>query len=164
MTTGLDVTIRSATADDISNIVSLWRELMGFHEELDPYFATADDGAERMAEWITTCIGDEEHIVLIADADSEPAGYIVAGFSQRPPVMRDRDIAMIYDLSVTQRLRRQGIGERLVREALLKIEERGVKLVEVSYVVDNEQSSSFWPKMGFEPFLMRGRLDLSADS
>lgn len=155
----MDVTIRSATADDIPNIVGLWRELMEFHAELDSYYATSDDAEERMAEWVGKCIEAEDHFVLVADADGEPAGYILVGFGQRPPVMRDRDIAMIYDLSVTQRRRRQGIGERLVREALRLIEERGVRLVEVSYTLANEQSSSFWPKMGFDPFLMRGRLD-----
>lgn len=156
----MDIVIRSATADDIPDIVRLWRELMEFHEDLDSYYATSDDAEERMAEWVARCIESDKHFVLIAEYDDAPAGYILVEFGQRPPVMRDRRIAMIHDLSVTQSLRRRGIGEKLVREALLKIDERGVRLVEVSYTLANEQSSSFWPKMGFEPFLMRGRMEI----
>jgi ribosomal protein S18 acetylase RimI-like enzyme len=149
----LNVTIRRAATGDLNAIGDLWREFMDFHKSRDAHFARAADGHDRFKEFISGHMASETSCVLVADVDGEAVGYCLATRAQYPPVFAYRDYGTVYDLAVTERCRRNGIGERLYRAAQTWFVERGIHRIELRVAVSNEVSTAFWQKMGFSPYV-----------
>ena len=47
-------------------------------------------------------------------------------------------------------VQRKGIGAGIIDELCVYLKEQGFFSVQLAYVIGNEQSKSFWHKMGFE--------------
>jgi ribosomal protein S18 acetylase RimI-like enzyme len=149
-----DLTIRKAAPDDMDAIGNLWLELMDFHKRLDPHFSLSADSHMRFKEFISDHIKSDTSRVLVAEEDSKAlAGYCLAALAKHPPVFDRRDYGIVFDLAVTERRRRQGIGERLYNAAEAWFAGRGIHRIEVQVAVSNEVSASFWWKMDFNPYI-----------
>jgi ribosomal protein S18 acetylase RimI-like enzyme len=146
-----ETTIRKAVVGELDAIGNLWQEFMDFHKSRDPHFARSADGHERFKEFIAGHIASDASCVLVADQGGEVVGYCLATLAKYPPVLEKRDYGTVFDLAVTKRCRRTGIGERLYQAVQAWFAERGVHRVEIRVVVANEVSSAFWRKMGFSP-------------
>jgi len=66
------------------------------------------------------------------------------------PVFETRDYGTVFDLAVTKRCRRTGIGERLYHAAETWFADHGVHRIEIRVAMSNESSTSFWQKMGLK--------------
>lgn len=60
--------------------------------------------------------------------------------------------ARLESLFVVPAERRQGLGGRLVEAARAELAAQGVRLVEISVMVNNEAAMAFWESQGFRPF------------
>jgi ribosomal protein S18 acetylase RimI-like enzyme len=145
--------IRKATTADVSGIVPLWKELMDFHKLRDMHFASAPDGEDYYREFITKHLGSTNSCVLVAEYRGGLVGYCLAIQAQLPQVFAHRHYGDIFDLAVTLKYRRLGVGEKLVAEALAWFKSRGLRRVETRVAATNEVSTSFWRKMGFRTFV-----------
>lgn len=145
--------IRKAAPDDLNAIGTLWREFMDFHRDRDPHFARTADGHERFKEFISGHMASENSCVLVAEQDENIVGYCLATLALYPPVFENRDFGTVFDLAVTERYRRTGIGERLYRMTERWFAERNVHRIEIRVVESNETSTAFWGKMGFNPYV-----------
>ena len=114
-----EITVRNATASDLNTIGILWAEFMDFHKDRDPHFERADDGIEQFSKFIGEQINDNFSCVFVAEDSKEIIGYCLAKKMQSPKVFKNRDFGMIYDLAVTEKYRRIGIGKKLYKEAEL---------------------------------------------
>ena len=148
-----DAVVRKATLQDLDAIGDLWVEFMDFHKRRDPHFARAADGRRRFQDFISTHIVAHTSRVLVAEVRGRVVGYCLAVLSQYPPVFRNRDYGSVFDLAVTARFRRRGIGTRLFRAAEAWFADRSVRRIELRIAVTNEVSTAFWRKMGFQPFV-----------
>jgi ribosomal protein S18 acetylase RimI-like enzyme len=148
------VTIRKAVSDDLDAIGGLWQELMDFHKELDPHFTRSTDGHVQFQEFISNHIKSYASCVLVAEDDSKAVvGYCLATLAKHPPIFDARDYGIVFDLAVTQRCRRLGIGERLYRETESWFADQGIHRIEVRVSTLNEASAAFWWKMDFNPYI-----------
>lgn len=154
--------IRPATTADVSAIIPLWIEGMAVHAPIDPRFPLADDAAQKFARYLDEIMGDRDTLLFVADAGPHLAGYCLAGIRQHPPIFTKRTYGYINDLTVASAYRRKGIGSALFDATAAAIRARGVHDLEVSFVADNEMSSSFWRKLGFEPRLQTARIEYDA--
>lgn len=145
--------IRTAIEADLKAIGLLWEELMDFHAERDETFTRCAGGRDSFVEHVGTCISSEQWHVLVAERDGELLGYCLACIKQRPPVFEVRDFGSIDDLLVAAAARREGLGERFVREAEQWFKDAGISRVELRIAVTNEVSSAFWRKMGYTPYM-----------
>lgn len=145
--------IRKSTEDDIAAIVDLWKEFMDFHAARDRHFARSEDGHERFAEFISGRLESKISCVLVAEQNQDIVGYCLAMVAKYPPVFLCQEYGSISDLAVTAKCRREGVGEALVQGILAWFAERNIQRIEVRVAVSNEVSTSFWRKMGFEPYL-----------
>ena len=148
-----EATIRKATTADLNAIGALWQEFMDFHRERDSHFVRSDDGHERFKEFIAGHMTTETSCVLVAEQDRDVVGYCLATMAKYPPVFENRDYGTVFDLAVTKRCRRTGIGERLYRAIETWFGKHGVHRIEIRVAVSNETSTSFWKKMGFRPYV-----------
>ncbi len=66
----------------------------------------------------------------------------------------------ISDIYVVPAHRNQGIGRKLVSEAMHHLQQAGVQSVEMEVYIANDPGQKFWEKMGFAPFKTRNRIML----
>lgn len=138
---------------DLPAIGELWKELIDFHKKRDPHFTRAADGHERFKDFISGHMMSETSCVLVAEQDGETVGYCLATLAKHPPVFENQEYGMVCDLAVTERCRRNGIGERLFRSVQTWFADHGIHRIELRVVVANETSTAFWRKMGFNPYI-----------
>lgn len=143
--------IRKATKKDLESIGNLWKEFMDFHKERDPAFTRSADGHEHFKQFLAGHLEKESSLVLVAELDGALVGYCLAMLAKSPPVFENRDYGSVYDLAVTQRCRRAGIGEKMYKKAESWFSDQGVHRIELRVVVSNEVATAFWRKMGFKP-------------
>ena len=145
--------IRKAIQEDTRAIVELWKELMDFHKERDQHFTRSADGHKRFAEFVSGRMVHETSCVLVAEQQDEIIGYCLATISKYPPVYEYQEYGAIFDLAITEKYRRKGIGQALVEAALQWFSEQKIRRVEVRIATSNEVSTAFWKKIGFVPYL-----------
>ena len=147
------VTIRKAVADDLNTIGNLWQEFMDFHKRRDPHFARSTNGHEQFKEFISGHMTSDTSCVIVANQDGKAVGYCLAALAKYPPVFKNKDYGTVFDLAITERCQRNGIGERLYHAAQTWFADHGIHRIEVRVAVSNETSTAFWMKMGFSPYV-----------
>lgn len=114
--------------------------------------------ADRLGRVLTEII-ESPHAALIVAADgSSLAGVISLWF--RPNLLHAGDVALIDELVVDERFRRQGVGASLVAEAIRVARSRGCIEVEVSTERGNEGARKLYARFGFEERGLQLELDL----
>ena len=147
------VEIRQAGVRDIEVLVGLWKGLTDFHVRRDPLCRPSATAGEAYASFIGEQIEKDESLVLVGEEDGTVIAYAFAAIAARPPVFAETRHGIIFDLFVTESRRKQGIGERLVREVERWFLERGIHRIGVGVSTRNEVSTRFWRKVGYEPHL-----------
>jgi ribosomal protein S18 acetylase RimI-like enzyme len=146
-------TIRKAGGGDLTAIGELWKEFMDFHKQRDPHFARSADGHECFKDFIAGHMSADTSCVLVAEQDGCVVAYCLATLAKYPPVFENRDYGTVFDLAVARRCRRTGIGEKLYRAVETWFADHRVHRIEIRVAVSNEVSTSFWSKMGFDPYV-----------
>jgi ribosomal protein S18 acetylase RimI-like enzyme len=152
------VQIRRATPADRAAIGRLWQEMMDYHCTLDPeVFALAEDALSCWLEWFDTILQDENRIVLVAEVDGQPIGYVHGTVGETPPVYAQRKHGAIVEISVTASWRRRGVGGQLVGALFDWFRQRGLAEVRLGRSPHNPLATDFWRKLGFEPHMVQMR-------
>ena len=146
------VTTRAARAEDVAAIVELWKDLMDFHRVRDRHFTRSQDGPRVFAQFVAERLERDDSLVLVAEEKGVIVAYCLAVTETHSAVFARPRHAEIIDLFVCQIHRRRGIGERLVREVEDRFSERGIDRFEARVAVRNEVSTTFWRKIGYEPY------------
>ena len=156
-----EVTVRRATAADREAIGPLWQEMMDYHCTLNPeVFALAEDALSCWLEWFDTILQDENRIVLVAEVDGKPVGYVHGTVGETPPVYARRKHGSIVEISVTASWRRRGVGGKLVGALFDWFRQRGLAEVRLGRSPRNPLATAFWRKLGFEPHMVQMRRKL----
>jgi GNAT superfamily N-acetyltransferase len=143
---------RPAREDEVARVVELWRELMEYHVRLDPRFRTREGAAATFESFARHNSQQEAAILLVAEIAGDVVGYCMAAESELPPLFDIGPIAEIYDLAVTERHRRQGIGRRLVEAVCAWARDRSLSRIELRASVRNPAALAFWRSLA-TPFL-----------
>lgn len=155
------IIVRRARAEDVEQIVDLWREMWDFHTPLDPRFERTPVAESVMAEWIERHLAGEGSAVFVAEEDpGRLEGYCLVMILENPPVVPWTRFGYVSEISV--RRRRRGIGGRLLEAAHAWFRERGLPYAEVNVSVRNEPARRFWRKHGYGEFLERRRKELGS--
>ena len=157
-----EIVIRGATTADYEDLVDLWRELMVHHVQLDARFTLAPDADDRFLSYLDTATGRDDYCVRLATLAERPVGFVVACVLPNSPVYRARYVGYINDLCVTREARGQGIGTRLVEDAVRWLREEGADTIEVYVAHENRGARRFWRRVGGQAYLERLALDLAA--
>jgi len=153
------VDIRKAVMEDVPAIIEIWKELMDFHKGLDAIFSRSATGHEGFAEFLTSNMEKEDSCVLVAADGEHIVGYCQACISKYPPVLVREKYVEIFDMAVTKKYQRQGIG-RMIIDALRRwYADKDVDRIELKYLTANKSAEEFWTKMGFKPYLKTAFLE-----
>jgi GNAT superfamily N-acetyltransferase len=130
--------IRAATADDLQLVRELWDE---FEAEIPDEPWRPPDSESDFAE---VEAGLRDGAVLLAEDESGPTGLAAAH-------LRGPRLAFLAVLYVRPRARRAGVGAALVREAVARLRELGVEMLELEVLASNVDARSVYERWGLRP-------------
>ena len=155
------VVLRGPRDSDFEALRSLWRELMDLHVQLDPRFTLSDNADQRFFNYLETARSRDDYRVRLAVVNDQPVGFAISCVLPNSPVYKARWIGYVNDLCVTASMRKRGIGELLVEDAVAWLRANGAETVEVYVAHYNEGAQRFWRRIGGREYLERLSLDLS---
>lgn len=156
--------IRTATKNDTPFLAD---GLTGLVEHTrtsgDVYFADFDDDYNKGFErYIATFLKKDNAIILIAEVDNQPVGFIVGQItSPFIPFSKIKKIGEIAICWVNPDLQGQGIAGKLVAEAEAWFARQGLEYVELQYIVGNTKAENFWNKQQYKPFRIECRKQIT---
>jgi ribosomal protein S18 acetylase RimI-like enzyme len=125
------VDLREATVDDVGELLGLWAAEADGRSISDD----ADSVGRLVAHPTSWC--------LVAVVGGRIVGSLLAGW--------DGWRFSLYRLAVSAEHRRQGIGARLVEDAVRRAATVGATRVDAMVAVENEAARTFWSAAGFRP-------------
>lgn len=132
--------IRSAAHDDICSMVLLLEEL----------FSIEDDfviDADKQFRGLKLLLEEFNSIVRVAEIEQHIVGMISIQ-KQISTAMGDY-VGLIEDVIVKEEYRGRGIGKRLLEEAMIESEKRGLKRLALGVDIRNHAAIGFYQKHGF---------------
>ncbi len=157
------ITIKKASHKNVDSIKTLWCEFMDFHEQYDNFYRRAKNSTDLFGQFIDKQISDRNALVLVAQSGNEICGYLLARIEYRPPVFADQKHGVIYDVAVSGKYRRKGIGEKLYNEALEWFKKRKTSRIELTVATTNPVSMNFWTKLGLKAYSERRFININCD-
>lgn len=136
----MQVKIRPAAEADAPAAVGLMAQLAQFgHGQVDP---GVEDRFRAMIE-------SPQHSIFVAEAGQ---GHVVGllTMSQRWTLWHTGPCALVEELVVDERVRRQGVGRALILAALDWAKAQECSEVELSTEPDNLKAQAFYRRLGFE--------------
>ncbi|MGD2153714.1 MAG: GNAT family N-acetyltransferase [Gemmatimonadales bacterium] len=149
--------VREASEQDIDRVVELWAEHLDFHARFDPRFRRREGSEDGFADHLRSRLGDVDFLLLVAEIDGEVEGFLHGELSDYPPCFADRSHGLIYDLAVSPRRQRAGLGTALLENGMAWFSAKGVPTVEGRVLMSNPVAMAFWRKSGFEPYVQTFR-------
>lgn len=149
---------RPLAPSDAAAIAELWlagaAESAAFNSTFRPRVSVAEYGASVAEELRSgSCTGWG-----VFNADNILLGYLTARIAQPSVEFEQAPYLYLLDLDVRATSRRHGIGTKLVEIARAYASERGLSIVEVSWLSDDPRASAFWRAQRFVPYLVRAQL------
>lgn len=126
------VAVREFRWEDVPQVRAVW-ETAGPGIHLDP----SDEAEGLRRKW-----EHDPDLFLVAEADSQILGVVLAGFDGRR--------AIVYHLAVLEAWRRRGIGRRLMIELESRLRARGCPKSYLIAAPENEVALAFYRDLGWE--------------
>lgn len=145
--------IVSAEPQHIPEIVEIWKELMDFHERINPIFGRGENGHTYYQDHLRKMMDSDKAQLLVAVDQGSVVGYSLALILEIPPILTYSKRGFISDLAVKAGYRRKGIGTELVARIFEWLDSQDICQIQVQVVCKNEMSYNFWRKQGFEESL-----------
>ena len=137
------ITIRQSTAADADSIGDLAAEFHSYLRALGDH-ADFDWGA---AKYLRDGFGENAAFEgLVAEVNSSVVGYALYHFGYDTD--RGQRLIFLIDLYVSQRFRRNGIGEKLMHRISEIGRMRGAELIVWSVLKQNAMAMNFYEKLG----------------
>jgi ribosomal protein S18 acetylase RimI-like enzyme len=160
MTEG-NITLRTATIDDLNSLVELWWESAHYHQDLDPRFQYSADAENATREFMSKQIESEKGCFWVALIEDDIVGYIEVMMIERPPIFVHRKIGHIGSIYVKAKARRKGIGKSLWKLARDWLVEKGFPTIHLGVASRNPIALEFWKKLNFSEIMIRLELETS---
>jgi ribosomal protein S18 acetylase RimI-like enzyme len=89
--------------------------------------------------------------ILVADHDGRVVGFVcvLARFDSQDMIEANTKYAYVTDIAVTSKMRGQGIGLKLLKEAEAFSRQRGANVLRLNVLAKNRSARAFYEKTGF---------------
>jgi GNAT superfamily N-acetyltransferase len=151
---------RSATKDDIDDIMELWIESAQYHEELDGRLALNLDAAESVKNFYTEKFFNEDSFLVVAETEAKLVGVSGAIIQKRPPIQFVREVGFVDIIFVTAEYRNHGIGAKLFEKVMEWMKSKGLKKSRLTVATSNNVGINFWRKTGYNDVMQIMELEL----
>jgi len=151
-----EFTIRVATLADATALGELGALLVRTHHEFDPQrFMSPFPGiGNGYGRFLTSQIGQDDAIVLVAEREGEVGGYVYATLEDRSwRELRDA-CGYIEDIVVGETARRSGVATLLMNAAFEWLRTRGAPRVLLLTATANTGAQELFTRLGFRPTMI----------
>lgn len=156
----MNLIVRKFKKEDLSQVLEMVREMVLYHNQLDPFYRTPAD-MKNLSKNISGWLKERRERVLVAEQDGKIIGYVRGSIGRRPYYVREREVVvLIDDLFVKKTHRRQKAGEQLLKELFHWFSEKKATTAMLYVDARNESAIKFWKKMGFVEFTLRMKKSL----
>lgn len=130
----VSVTVREARAEDVDELLDLWRGFVDFLSPRDPRYAAREGAYEKWRSYFLNRMVDSEHAtVLVAEHGADGlVGAVEARVTGGHPVFKVSKHGRLHGHFVVEEHRGEGIGERLIERAEAWFEDKGLPYYRVS--------------------------------
>lgn len=146
----LRIGARSATEDDLADLLSLYRLLADEMTPLSHLWPLADGLAEPIEDSLAALIADPETVTLVGELEGVPVGFLVATVEPMLPQARGRSIGAIRLVFVHQPAREVGVGEVMLAAALDDMRARGISTFDAHVLPGHRLVKNFFEAGGFK--------------
>ena len=145
------IKIRKAKLIDVPKLLKLWNGLMNYHQRLDKKAFTLKEGAHKIIrKFFIKNIKEKNSIVLIAEDNSEPIGYLMGFIQKQPPVFEDDKYGYISDGFIEKKYRSKGIMKKMIKQANDFFKNKKLKTLSGRVFFKNKKGFAAWKEMGFK--------------
>jgi GNAT superfamily N-acetyltransferase len=155
--------VRDATQEDLPAVGQLAGQLVRMHHAYDPARWMLVEGVETgYARFFASQLGTRETIILVAEDEEngEIVGYAYAGLEDRNWAELRDACARLHDAFVVERVRRQGLARRMLRECIERLTALGAPMAVTTAAFQNEVSQALLRSLGFRPASLEMAMDL----
>jgi len=152
-----EIVIRKARMKDVREIMEMWKELHGDH---DQNIVKKDGRLKEIEEkkknayiisrkWVEKHIRSKNSMVNLAYIDGRTAGYSIVSIKNHIPIFKIKRIGNVDILFVRRGLRGKGIASKFKKEAFKWFRKRGIKYVSLQVFKQNHYAKNIYEKWGF---------------
>lgn len=153
--------IRPAQAGEGQSLGALGAELVSQHHEFDPrrFLSAGPTTAKAYGEFLERQLGVPDVLVLVAVQAGMLIGYAFAGLEGADYMALRGPAGVVYDLIIAAPFRGQGLGARLLTEAIDTLRARGAPRIILSTAAPNHAAQRLFSRFGFRPTMIEMTLD-----
>jgi ribosomal protein S18 acetylase RimI-like enzyme len=145
----VSVRVRRARADDLPDLLSLFRELDRLQRDWR-VFTPRPGVSDAVVDSYRDALGRPDELVAVAEDDGDIVGMAIAR-PRTPSRFSDERSLEVSGVVVRVDRRREGIGHLLMREAVRFAHELGISWVTLKTFSPNREAMEFWEGLGFTP-------------
>ncbi len=155
-------TIRPARPADLDTLAQMWSAFMREQADIDARATPSRDANERGRTTLRDAIGSPSAVVLVAEANGKPVGFVAGHTSAPSPVYAGSVEAQLTELYVAPAHRRAGLAGRLMHEATGWARGKGLSRVRFDVLAANSGSHAVWQGQQIEPISVTYAVELEA--
>lgn len=143
--------VRTARAEDRPALVRLMGALNEFEAAIADNRADAS-AAESHLDWVSGEIERQGGMTLVAETGGAVVGFLSFAFEEDPGTFvrpEHRRHAMIWDISVEEETRGQGVGQALLEAAEAHTKAAGIGEMRLYVLESNERARRIYAKSGY---------------
>lgn len=149
-----DVEIRHADLEDGEALLELWHGFTAHLAEHDERYRHRESANERWLSYFENQLVDAKYgTVVVADAGDELVGVLEARVTGGHPIFRLADHGYINGYHIKEGYREEGIGRRLIEEAIdwFRSRDRELSFCRVDVLEGDETAAADYEALGFSP-------------
>ena len=127
----MNIQIRKMELKDYENVYGLWNEIQGFG------IRSIDDSREGMERFLER----NPSTSVVAEQNGKIVGAVMCGHDGRT--------GCLYHVCVSKDYRKHGVGENMVKAALLALKKEKINKVTLIAFRNNEGGNAFWKELGW---------------
>lgn len=150
----MGVTIREARPEDRQALVELMGALHAFESAFEENRAGAEAADSHLA-WVEKAVAELGGVILVAEVDGTVSGFIAYTFEEDPGTFvrpEYRQHALIWDISVAEAARGQGIGQALLRAAEEAAKQAGIGEMRLYVLEANTRARRIYEEAGYRNY------------
>ena len=150
----MTIDIRRAKPSDAAIVAELNADVQALHVAAVPWFFK--EGGMKL-EAVERLLEAPDNLVLLAEADAAPVGYLFAEHRRIPetPLIYPYEILHVHHISVRESHRRAGVGRALMDALRTAGKERDVERISADVWSFNDRAKRFFDSHGLSPYMMR---------
>lgn len=141
--------IRSATLEDIPNLVKLRKEIADYHIGMQYFYQLKDDVLSTFAKHLEQLLATNNHYIPLLYEEDEIIGHAIVRLSGAYPIYIHRPTGFIEEFYIVPSMQNKGYGKILLDDLYAWFAQHKVEKIDLNAMVANTSAVNFWRRNGF---------------